>query len=98
MAKMSGLWLQERAGKAPDAMWRLILGVLIFTALLAGTALLSAYALPWLMSAQHSPQTVHAPPPSNVTSVPKDMNALVRAALCPSARTPRSQPCIEAQR
>ena len=60
-------------------MRQLVLGFVILMALLTGTALLSAYALPWLMSSQRLPRTEHVPPPSNITSVPKDMNALVRA-------------------
>ena len=62
-------------------MRHIILGVLIFTSLLAGAALLGAYALPWLMSAQQVPGPELYLPASNSTSAPQDMNALVRPAL-----------------
>ena len=63
-------------------MRHIILGVLIMTALLASAALLGAYALPWLRSAQQVPGPKQDSPMSNSTSVPQDTNALVRPAPC----------------
>ncbi len=73
--------VQGSARTAPVAMRHIILGVLIVSALLAGAALLGAYALPWLRSAQQVSGPEQELPVSNSTSVPQDMNALVRPAL-----------------
>lgn len=59
-------------------MWRAILGVVTLTALLAGTALLGACALLWLRPDQHTPAPDQDSLSSNATSLPKDLNALVR--------------------
>ena len=72
--------VQVSARRAPIAMRHIILGVLIMSALLAGAALLGAYALPWLRSAQQVPASEQDSPMSNSTTVPQDMNALVRPA------------------
>ena len=91
---MDYCWLQGSARSPSASMRRLVLGFVILMALLTGAALIGAYALPWLMSAQRLPQTEHAPAPSNVTSVPKDMNALVRAVLCLAAWQQMLQPPV----
>jgi len=57
------------------------MGLVILTALLAGVALLSAYALPLLTSAQHGQrmlQTEHDAPPGPVPPLQDDSHALVR--------------------
>ena len=79
-------------------MRHIILGLLMLTVLLAGAVLLGAYALPWLMSAQQAPGPEQELPMSNSTSVPKDMNALVRPALCllvvPPSQTAQCLACV----
>ena len=62
-------------------MRRIVMGLVILTALLAGVALLSAYALPLLTSAQHGQrmlQTEHDAPLGPVPPMQDDSHALVR--------------------
>ena len=73
--------VQGHASRMPFSMRRIVMGLVILTALLAGVALLSAYALPLLTSAQHGQrmlQTEHDAPPGAVPPLQDDSHALVR--------------------